>query len=51
MINYDDNTPFSTTCGIYIDKIADMYYRKRLLEVLILMQRKSMSLAQMKIWI
>lgn len=38
MITYDDNTPFPTTCGIYIDKIADMDYRESLLEVLIPMQ-------------
>lgn len=37
-ITYDDNTPFLTTCGIYIDKIADMDYRESLLEVLIPMQ-------------
>lgn len=37
-ITQKDGTPFLNTFGIYIDKIADMEYRKELLKVLIPMQ-------------
>lgn len=38
LITQEDKTPFLNTFGIYIDRIADMEYRKKLLEVLISMQ-------------
>ena len=37
-ITQKDGTPFLDTFGIYINKIADMEYRKELLKVLIPMQ-------------
>ena len=34
------DTPFISTIGIYIDKIADMEYREELLKILIPMQQE-----------
>jgi hypothetical protein len=39
-ITREDGTPFLDTFGIYINRIADMEYRTRLLEVLIPMQKR-----------
>ena len=39
-ITQKDGTPFLNTFGIYIDKIADMEYREKLLKALIPMQRE-----------
>lgn len=39
-ITREDGTPFLDTFGIYINRIADMEYRARLLEVLIPMQKR-----------
>ena len=38
LITTADGEPFISTFGIYIDRIADMGYRKQLLKVLIPMQ-------------
>ena len=38
LITKEDGTPFITTCGIFIDKIADMDYRDELLKELVPLQ-------------
>ena len=40
-ITYDDGRPFLDTFGIFINKIADMAYREKLLEILIPMQLRA----------
>lgn len=39
-ITYDDGRPFLDTFGFYINRIADMQYREKLLEILIPMQHE-----------
>ena len=39
-ITYEDGRPFLNTFGMYIDRIADMNYRERLLKILIPMQQE-----------
>lgn len=43
-----DGSPFITTFGIFLDKIADMEYRARLLEVLVPLQLGATTVDEIK---
>ena len=38
-VTYENNRPFLSTCGIYLNQISDMAYREELLKLLIPMQK------------